>query len=143
MTALLLKRALPSLNSRSAPLLRRTMANIAFPNDFVSYPPISYQDTMRCLTILFSDCFRRSFRVSQNKDLYTPLAELDPEVNELIKRETWRQFSGLELIASEVRYVSTVTVVILLHRASNLEHLCLNVELDQQGSYGGQWLDPH
>lgn len=33
--------------------------------------------------------------------LYSPLAEADPEVARLIKRETWRQFSGLELIASE------------------------------------------
>ncbi|KAG8958387.1 Serine hydroxymethyltransferase, cytosolic [Tulasnella sp. 419] len=36
-----------------------------------------------------------------NKTLYTPLAELDPEVQSLIDKETWRQFSGLELIASE------------------------------------------
>jgi len=36
-----------------------------------------------------------------NKSLYTPLAELDPEVQQIIDRETWRQFSGLELIASE------------------------------------------
>ncbi|EJT99276.1 glycine hydroxymethyltransferase [Dacryopinax primogenitus] len=36
-----------------------------------------------------------------NKDLYVPLAQLDPEVQELVDRETWRQFSGLELIASE------------------------------------------
>jgi glycine/serine hydroxymethyltransferase len=34
--------------------------------------------------------------------LYTPLAESDPEVQNIIDKETWRQFSGLELIASEV-----------------------------------------
>ena len=39
----------------------------------------------------------------QNKSLYAPLAEVDPEVQNIIDKETWRQFSGLELIASEVR----------------------------------------
>ena len=39
----------------------------------------------------------------QNKPLYAPLAEIDPEVQNIIDKETWRQFSGLELIASEVR----------------------------------------
>ena len=34
--------------------------------------------------------------------LYAPLAEIDPEVQNIIDKETWRQFSGLELIASEV-----------------------------------------
>ncbi|PKI84177.1 glycine hydroxymethyltransferase [Malassezia vespertilionis] len=36
-----------------------------------------------------------------NKVLYQPLAEADPEVQEIIERETYRQFRGLELIASE------------------------------------------
>ncbi|KAI0707532.1 glycine hydroxymethyltransferase [Cerioporus squamosus] len=36
-----------------------------------------------------------------NKVLYAPLAEVDPEVQNIIDKETWRQFSGLELIASE------------------------------------------
>ncbi|OSX63526.1 hypothetical protein POSPLADRAFT_1039574 [Postia placenta MAD-698-R-SB12] len=36
-----------------------------------------------------------------NKALYAPLAEVDPEVQNIIDKETWRQFSGLELIASE------------------------------------------
>lgn len=40
---------------------------------------------------------------TQNKCLYAPLAEADPEVQKIIEDETWRQFSGLELIASEVR----------------------------------------
>jgi glycine hydroxymethyltransferase len=34
--------------------------------------------------------------------LYQPLAEIDPEVQNIIDKETWRQFTGLELIASEV-----------------------------------------
>lgn len=38
----------------------------------------------------------------QNKVLYAPLSEIDPEVQNIIDKETWRQFSGLELIASEV-----------------------------------------
>jgi glycine hydroxymethyltransferase len=36
-----------------------------------------------------------------NKLLYAPLAEIDPEVQNIIDKETWRQFTGLELIASE------------------------------------------
>ncbi|SCV69464.1 BQ2448_2484 [Microbotryum intermedium] len=36
-----------------------------------------------------------------NAALYTPLAEFDPEVQNLVDRETFRQFRGLELIASE------------------------------------------
>jgi glycine/serine hydroxymethyltransferase len=41
--------------------------------------------------------------VLQNKALYAPLAEVDPVVQNIIDKETWRQYSGLELIASEVR----------------------------------------
>jgi hypothetical protein len=40
--------------------------------------------------------------VVQNKTLYAPLSQVDPEVQNIIDKETWRQFSGLELIASEV-----------------------------------------
>ncbi|KZV74231.1 glycine hydroxymethyltransferase [Peniophora sp. CONT] len=36
-----------------------------------------------------------------NKTLYAPLSESDPEVQNIIDKETWRQYSGLELIASE------------------------------------------
>ncbi|PLW15920.1 hypothetical protein PCANC_05587 [Puccinia coronata f. sp. avenae] len=36
-----------------------------------------------------------------NQLLYTPLSEYDPEVQKIIEDETYRQFSGLELIASE------------------------------------------
>lgn len=35
--------------------------------------------------------------------LYVPLAEIDPEVQNIVDKETWRQLTGLELIASEVR----------------------------------------
>jgi glycine hydroxymethyltransferase len=35
--------------------------------------------------------------------LYKPLSEVDPIVKNIIDKETWRQFTGLELIASEVR----------------------------------------
>ena len=44
----------------------------------------------------------------QNKPLYAPLAEIDPEVQNIIDKETWRQFSGLELIASEVCLLPTL-----------------------------------
>ncbi|PFH50519.1 hypothetical protein AMATHDRAFT_60940 [Amanita thiersii Skay4041] len=36
-----------------------------------------------------------------NKVLYAPLAEIDPEVQNIVDKEIWRQFTGLELIASE------------------------------------------
>lgn len=36
-----------------------------------------------------------------NKVLYQPLGDIDPEVQNIIDKETWRQFTGLELIASE------------------------------------------
>jgi glycine hydroxymethyltransferase len=38
--------------------------------------------------------------------LYAPLAEIDPEVQNIIDKETWRQLNGLELIASEVHCIS-------------------------------------
>ena len=41
-------------------------------------------------------------RSAQNKVLYQPLSQVDPEVQNIIDKETWRQFTGLELIASEV-----------------------------------------
>jgi hypothetical protein len=40
---------------------------------------------------------------TQNRVLYAPLSEVDPVVQNIIDKETWRQYSGLELIASEVR----------------------------------------
>jgi glycine hydroxymethyltransferase len=45
----------------------------------------------------------------QNATLYKTLQEQDPEVYKIIEDETWRQFSGLELIASEVRPVSSLS----------------------------------
>jgi len=36
-----------------------------------------------------------------NRVIYAPLSEVDPEVQNIIDKETWRQYSGLELIASE------------------------------------------
>ncbi|KAJ8517805.1 hypothetical protein ONZ45_g3622 [Pleurotus djamor] len=36
-----------------------------------------------------------------NKMLYTPLPEADPEVQNIVDKEIWRQYTGLELIASE------------------------------------------
>ena len=54
--------------------------------------------------------------------LYAPLAEVDPEVQNIIDKETWRQFSGLELIASEVRPPLPLCVLpaSLTHGAQNL-----------------------
>lgn len=65
----------------------------------------------RCLLICFCPSHGSDGRLTvhptsthcvlQNKGLYTPLAEADPEVQKIIEDETYRQFSGLELIASE------------------------------------------
>jgi hypothetical protein len=42
---------------------------------------------------------------SQNGSLNTPLQEDDKEIYELIQKEKYRQYSGLELIASEVLFL--------------------------------------
>ena len=34
--------------------------------------------------------------------LYASLKEIDPEIQNIVDKESWRQLSGLELIASEV-----------------------------------------
>ncbi|KAF4563789.1 Serine hydroxymethyltransferase, cytosolic [Pleurotus pulmonarius] len=44
---------------------------------------------------------RRMASTDFNKMLYTPLPEADPVVQNIIDKEVWRQFTGLELIASE------------------------------------------
>lgn len=64
----------------------------------------------------------------QNKVLYAPLAEIDPEVQNIIDKETWRQFTGLELIASEV-WMSVLVAVSnhfsdLIDRTSRVAQLC-------------------
>ncbi|KZT41543.1 glycine hydroxymethyltransferase [Sistotremastrum suecicum HHB10207 ss-3] len=72
-----------------------------------------------------------------NEDLYKPLAELDPVVQNIIDKETWRQFTGLELIASEnltSRAVMEATGSILTNKYSE----------GQPGAryYGGnEWID--
>lgn len=48
------------------------------------------------------------------------MAELDPEVQNIIDKETWRQFSGLELIASEVNIVLWVSCHITERLFQNL-----------------------
>ena len=44
--------------------------------------------------------------LSQNSSLNTPLQEEDKEIYDLIQKEKYRQYSGLELIASEVCIVN-------------------------------------
>ena len=46
--------------------------------------------------------FAANICIQQNEVLYAPLSEVDPEVQNIIDKEIWRQFTGLELIASEV-----------------------------------------
>ena len=72
-------------------VLPRTMASVPLPDDFVRKGPWSYIHRAN-----------NDSTIPQNRSLYAPLKEIDPEVDDLIQKETWRQFSGLELIASEV-----------------------------------------
>ena len=77
--------------------LARTMATANTP-DFVR-PSLFFEKTDNSRVFLF-----------QNRVLYKPLEEIDPEVKNIIDKETWRQFTGLELIASEV-CKSSVSIV--------------------------------
>jgi hypothetical protein len=70
----------------------------------------------------------------QNKCLYEPLATADPVVQNIIDKETWRQFTGLELIASEVRAPPPP-----LPAAADVTHL---LEPDVARDDAGERLDP-
>ena len=79
------------------------------PHPLFSSPPVPalQDDGIHHRIRAFSACFFRldlplTCLCLQNKVLYAPLAEVDPEVQNIIDKETWRQWSGLELIASEV-----------------------------------------
>ena len=65
---------------------------------------------------------------TQNKVLYASLAESDPEVQNIIDKETWRQWSGLELIASEVSPDFILVFVLLTG----------TIELDLSRNYGSE-----
>lgn len=90
-----------------------------------------------CSSISKYWCLRTYGYIVQNKVLYAPLAEIDPEVQNIIDKETWRQFSGLELIASEVRVAFGVS------EAIDVDRTTLRSELDKSCHHGGQWLHPH
>ena len=70
--------------------------------------------------------------------LYAPLREIDPVVQNIIDKETWRQFTGLELIASEVRLAKGEGAQ---QRVLNV--LCWFAEPHQSCDDGGERLDPH
>ena len=109
--------------------LRRTMA--------------SFPEYVRTHYLFFSHWLDHSYcsnfvsELFQNQDLYKPLAQVDPEVQNIIDKETWRQWSGLELIASEVRlsdlapYLGLFTMLLLCE------------ELDQSSDDGSQRFHPH
>lgn len=84
-------RPLHRLSFTNPTILNRKMASTTTP-DFVC----SSQSSSR-------SALSNPWRLFQNKILYKSLAESDPDVQNIIDKETWRQFSGLELIASEVR----------------------------------------
>jgi hypothetical protein len=69
----------------------------------------------------------------QNKLLYAPLAEIDPDVQNIIDKETWRQFTGLELIASEV-WMSVLAIVL------NIFSILL-IESHESRDNGSQWVN--
>ena len=47
---------------------------------------------------------------SWNAGMNTPLQQEDPEIYDLIQKEKYRQYSGLELIASEVSCRTTTVL---------------------------------
>ena len=59
---------------------------------------------------------------------------MDPEVKNIIDKEIWRQYSGLELIASEVR----VLPHLICFSLSIMHYLV--IELDVPRNHGGQRL---
>ena len=66
---------------------------------------------------------------AHNKMLNTSLEVEDPEMYALIQHEKWRQFSCLELIASEVR-------------TGKYFNSCL-LEFHFPSCYGSQWFSAH
>ncbi|KZT70433.1 SHMT-domain-containing protein [Daedalea quercina L-15889] len=72
-----------------------------------------------------------------NKALYAPLAEVDPEVKNIIDKETWRQFSGLELIASE-----NLTSLAVMEANGSILTNKYSEGLPNARYYGGnEWID--
>ena len=65
--------------------------------------------------------------------LYAPLAEIDPDFQNIIDKETWRQFTGLELIASEV-WMSVFAIVL-----NNF--LIVLIESYESCDNGSQWFN--
>ena len=76
-----------------------------------------------------------------NKYLYTSLAEADPEVAKIVEDETWRQFSGLELIASEVSLAASRQLG--SYRLADSLVPCVHPELNLFGRHGGQRFHAH
>ena len=75
----------------------------------------SVNNTRFCMLMCLLIPSPAKYAYPQNRVLYAPLAEIDPEVQNIIDKETWRQFTGLELIASEVRYRFSVSFLPRVH----------------------------
>jgi hypothetical protein len=87
--------------------------------------------TPPCLTLLLTNRF-----TLQNTCLNTTLESEDAEIFDLIAKEKWRQYSCLELIASEVSSSDVDKQEIQGHWF----YLCYVLELHFSSCYGGQRL---
>lgn len=65
-------------------------------------PAIPSTNAVRSFRQLTKLAFNKFSSLQSNAALYGSLKEVDPEIFGLIEQEKERQFSGLELIASEV-----------------------------------------
>ena len=59
-----------------------------------------------------------------NSVLYKSLAQADPEIDQIIKDETHRQFTGLELIASENLTSLAVLELTVLSSQTSTPRVC-------------------
>lgn len=115
---------------------------------FPALPPLSpvlsplcvseqWQQLLRALFVKFRYLYLPAHNILlQNKVLYGSLAETDPEIQNIVEKETWRQLNGLELIASEVCTAIRLLFYLIIP-------IMTRAELDQQGGNGGQWLHPY
>lgn len=121
------RRTLLSARARPAQIAltatRMSSTSIPVPEDFASHQANITRPFIANTLIL----------LKQNKVLYQPLAEADPEIAKIIEDETWRQFSGLELIASEASLPALVSPECSIDDASKF------IELNLFGCYGSQW----
>jgi hypothetical protein len=82
--------------------------------------------------------------LKKNREHYAPLEQVDPELNNLILKETWRQFSVLDLIASlvppQVLHLHRILIAIRTLRTSPAVLLSKRMGPSTQISSSGAFL---